>query len=58
MLLRTAAESDSRVRIVLTMRSDFIGGCEAFLGLPEAISRSQFLVLRLNRIIHGNHGVH
>ena len=49
MLLRTAADTDSRVRIVLTMRSDFIGDCEAFLGLPEAVSRSQFLVPRLNR---------
>ena len=49
MLLRTAADPDSRVRIVLTMRSDFIGDCEAFLGLPEAISRSQFLVPRLTR---------
>jgi conflict system STAND superfamily ATPase len=32
------------------MRSDFIGDCEAFLGLPEAVSRSQFLVPRLDRI--------
>ena len=31
------------------MRSDFIGDCEAFLGLPEAVSRSQFLVPRLDR---------
>ncbi len=49
MLLCTAANPDSRVHIVLTMRSDFIGDCEAFLGLPEAISRSQLLVPRLNR---------
>jgi len=31
------------------MRSDFIGHCEAFLGLPEAVSHSQFLVPRLDR---------
>lgn len=49
MLLRTAAEPEGRIRIILTMRSDFIGDCEAFLGLPEAISRSQFLVPRLTR---------
>jgi hypothetical protein len=49
MLLRTAVEPEGRIRIVLTMRSDFIGDCEAFLGLPEAISRSQFLVPRLTR---------
>lgn len=49
MLLRTAAEPEGRIRVILTMRSDFIGDCEAFLGLPEAISRSQFLVPRLTR---------
>ena len=31
------------------MRSDFIGDCEAFLGLPQVVSRSQFLVPRLDR---------
>ena len=49
LLLRTASDSDARVWVVLTMRSDFIGDCEAFLGLPEAVSRSQFLVPRLDR---------
>ena len=49
MLLRTASDSEARVWVVLTMRSEFIGDCETFLGLPEAISRSQFLVPRLDR---------
>ncbi|MEA3210730.1 MAG: hypothetical protein QOE70_3787 [Chthoniobacter sp.] len=49
MLLRSAADPAGRVWAVLTMRSDFIGDCEAFLGLPEQISRSQFLVPRLDR---------
>ena len=49
MLLRSASEPNGRVWVVLTMRSDFIGNCEAFLGLPEAVSRSQFLVPRLDR---------
>jgi WD40 repeat protein len=31
------------------MRSDFIGDCALFLGLPEAINASQFLTPRLNR---------
>ena len=48
MLLRSC-EGDGRVSLVLTMRSDFIGHCEAFLGLPEEVSRSQFLVPRLDR---------
>ncbi len=46
MLLRTASEPAGRVRIVLAMRSDFIGDCEIFLGLPEVVSGSQFLVPR------------
>jgi hypothetical protein len=31
------------------MRSDFIGDCDAYTGLPEAINRGQFLVPRLTR---------
>ena len=35
--------------IVLTMRSEYIGYCDAFLGLPEAISERLFLTPRMNR---------
>src|SRR5581483_32699 len=35
--------------VVLTMRSDFIGDCDNFFGLPEAMNRSQYLVPRLTR---------
>src|SRR5215813_2144196 len=49
-LLCACADPNGRVRVVLTMRSDFVGDCEAFLGLPEAVSRSQFLVPRLDRV--------
>jgi hypothetical protein len=35
--------------IVLTMRSEFLGHCDAFLGLPEAMSHSQFLTPRMTR---------
>jgi energy-coupling factor transporter ATP-binding protein EcfA2 len=49
MLIRSASEPTGRVWAILTMRSDFIGDCEAFLGLPEEISHSQFLVPRLDR---------
>ncbi|HMH49701.1 MAG TPA: AAA family ATPase [Candidatus Acidoferrum sp.] len=49
MLLRSSSGAQDRVRVILTMRSDFIGDCEAFLGLPEAVSHSQFLVPRLDR---------
>lgn len=34
---------------ILTMRSDFIGDCSQFLGLPEALNESQYLVPRLTR---------
>ncbi|MEM7086701.1 MAG: hypothetical protein AAF489_10995 [Bacteroidota bacterium] len=35
--------------VVLTMRSDFIGDCADFHGLPEAMNRSQYLIPRMNR---------
>ena len=36
--------------VVITMRSDFIGDCSQFYGLPEAMNKSQYLVPRLNRV--------
>ena len=41
--------SFNRVYVILTMRSDFIGHCALFHGLPEAINKSQFLTPRLTR---------
>ena len=35
--------------VVFTMRSDHLGDCDAFLGLPEALNESQYLVPRLSR---------
>lgn len=37
------------VYIVMTMRSDYLGDCDAFDGLPETMNRSQYLVPRLTR---------
>ncbi|MDI2073048.1 AAA family ATPase [Bradyrhizobium sp. Mp27] len=37
------------IHIVVTMRSDFIGECARFHGLPEAVSASQYLVPGLTR---------
>jgi tetratricopeptide (TPR) repeat protein len=49
-LLLEAARSPGRdVRVLLTMRSDFIGDCARFHGLPEAVSTTQFLVPSLTR---------
>ncbi|MBX2962856.1 MAG: hypothetical protein KF687_10115 [Cyclobacteriaceae bacterium] len=46
---RIALEEELPIYIVFTMRSDFIGQCAAFRGLPEYIGFSQFFVPRLNR---------
>jgi WD40 repeat protein len=37
------------VHVVLTMRSDFLGQCSLFRGLPEALNNSQYLVPRMTR---------
>jgi WD40 repeat protein/energy-coupling factor transporter ATP-binding protein EcfA2 len=37
------------IYVVMTMRSDFLGDCDNFYGLPEAMNRSQYLVPRLTR---------
>ena len=37
------------VYVVLTMRSDYLGDCARFAGLPEALNDSQFLVPRMTR---------
>jgi len=42
-------DAGAQVYVVLTMRSDFLGDCALFTGLPEAINDSQFLTPRLTR---------
>jgi hypothetical protein len=49
LLLGAAGQSDVPVYVVLTMRSDYIGDCTRFAGLPEALNDSQFLVPRMTR---------
>lgn len=46
---KIASERNLPVYIIFTMRSDFIGQCAAFRGLPEYIGFSQFFVPRLKR---------
>jgi len=46
---RIAIKKNLPVYIVCTMRSDYIGQCSAFRGLPEYIGFSQFFVPRLKR---------
>jgi len=49
LLLEAATHPDLAVYVVLTMRSDFIGDCAQYFGLPEAINRGQYLVPRMSR---------
>lgn len=46
---KIALEKDLPIYIICTMRSDYIGQCAAFRGLPEYIGYSQFFVPRLKR---------
>lgn len=38
------------IYVVITLRSDFIGDCDQFYGLPEAMNQSMYLLPRLNRV--------
>jgi hypothetical protein len=49
LLLTACRRPDVPVYFVLTMRSDFLGDCAQFPGLPEALSESQYLIPRLTR---------
>lgn len=49
LLLNAAQQTEQPVYVALTMRSDFIGECSLFNGLPEALNRGQYLVPRLTR---------
>ncbi|MGH7844518.1 MAG: hypothetical protein ACREQW_05015, partial [Candidatus Binatia bacterium] len=49
LLLAVRDPSEFPVYIALTMRSDFLGDCAQFFGLPEAVSKGQYLVPRLTR---------
>ncbi|SDR64119.1 hypothetical protein SAMN05519103_09421 [Rhizobiales bacterium GAS113] len=49
LLLEIARNRARSVHVLITMRSDFIGDCARFQGLPEAVSGTQFLVPSLTR---------
>src|SRR4051812_6074892 len=49
LLLEAATQTAVPIYIVLTMRSDFIGDCMKYPGLPEAVNESQYLVPRMTR---------
>ncbi len=49
LLLEPHLHHSQSIYVVLTMRSDFLGDCATFEGLPEAINSGQYLVPRMSR---------
>ena len=49
LLLEAGRQSTLPIYVVLTMRSDFIGDCIEYPGLPDAINNGQYLVPRMTR---------
>ena len=49
LLLQAAEQKEYPIYVVFTMRSDFLGDCTEFRGLPEAINEGQYLVPRMTR---------
>ncbi|HEU4559175.1 MAG TPA: endonuclease [Longimicrobium sp.] len=49
LLLHTAHEACLPVYVVITMRSDFLGDCAVFPGLPEMLNESMYLTPRMTR---------
>jgi len=49
LLLEAAGAVEVPIYIVLTMRSDFIGDCMEYPGLPEAVNAAQYLIPRMRR---------
>lgn len=49
LLLDAKVQSQFPIYVVLTIRSDFLGECAKFPGLPEAINEGQYLIPRLTR---------
>lgn len=50
LLLELAGQQKVSVYVLITMRSDFIGDCIQFNGLPQVLNQSQYLVPRLTRM--------
>jgi hypothetical protein len=48
-LIEAADSYGPRLFVVITMRSDYLGQCAQFAGLPEALNRGQYLIPHLTR---------
>ncbi|MCW5965953.1 MAG: hypothetical protein KIT83_18080 [Bryobacterales bacterium] len=49
LLLTATAEDGASAFVIITMRSDYLGDCAQFAGLPEAINAGEYLVPRMTR---------
>jgi hypothetical protein len=49
LLLEATRQQEVPIYVVLTMRSDFIGDCMEYPGLPEAVNAGLYLVPRMTR---------
>ena len=49
LLLEGARQSTYPIYVVLTMRSDYLGDCARFAGLPEAVNEGLYLIPRMTR---------
>ncbi|MDB4550181.1 ATP-binding protein, partial [Akkermansiaceae bacterium] len=49
MILEAAKQSSIPIYVIITMRSDYIGDCSKFEGLPEEINEGEYLIPRLSR---------
>ena len=50
LLLRTVKQPEVPIFVMLTMRSDFLGQCAIFRGLPEALNDGHYLVPKMTRL--------
>jgi hypothetical protein len=49
LLLNASLNPDVSIYVIITMRSEFLGDCVKYRGLPEAINQGQYLVPQLSR---------
>jgi tetratricopeptide (TPR) repeat protein len=49
LLLEASAQRELPIYVALTMRSDFIGDCARYRGLPEAVTTGLYLIPRMTR---------
>lgn len=49
LLLKASHDPSRAVYVIITMRSEFLGDCVKYRGLPEAINEGQYLVPQLTR---------